>query len=575
MPEHADNRLVFKCVKDRYVFLFLLAGGFLLYSASLFGEFVYDDYAAVVSNPAIRNLFDIPLLFDTYNTRFLTGVSFALNFHFHGLHVFGYHALNVVLHAASAFCIYILVLLIFKTPVVPKQIAFLDGRIPALFSSLLFLSHPLQTQAVSFITQRAICLAAFFYLFTLVCYARSRLEKNTRYYAAALLSAVCAMLSKEVAFTLPVMITAYELFFFGFSKENIREKTQRLFPFYVIAGIIPLLLTRDLGDFMWHFKEQVFVTGSFNWIFFLTYMKVLVTYLALFIFPVDQNIDHDYPLAASLTDVQLVVSAGILLSLIAAGVWLFKRNRMLSFCIFWFFTAAVMEWGVVSVVHDSAHVIYEHWAYLPTAGFTVFFPVAFFQYAGNRKKSAIFLSCIICVLAVLTFQRNKVWSSELALWQDAALKSPNKATSFYGLAASYGRKGMNDQAISSYQKSISLHPHYPEAYNNLGVAYQKEGRLNEARACYEKAVSLDPKYARAYYNLGVLYESQNNTNEAVLLYQKSVEVKPSYVKGYIALGLVYAKQGQRDEAMKYFEKAARIDPLAVEAVRKQIESTPK
>lgn len=557
------------------IFLFLVAAGLISYSTSLLGKFVYDDYAAVVNNPAIRDIFHIRRFFDTFNTRFLAGVSFSFNYWLHGLNTFGYHILNVLLHAAGAFFVYCLVLLTCQTPGMKEHNLAADNRIPALFSALIFLTHPLATEAVSFITQRALCLAAFFYLLTLVFYAKSRLLKDFRYQVAAVLSAVCCSLSKEIALTLPLMVTAYELFFFGFSKKDTKETVYRLLPFYLTAVMILLLLNRDSGDFIWNFKDQVFTGGGFQWTYFLTYVSVLCTYLRLFILPVNQNIDYDYALVTGLFDPRLLVSAAVLLSVLTAGVWLFKRNRLLSFCVAWFFIAVLAEWASTSVVHYAAGVMYEHWAYLPLVGFAVFLPMVFLKRVTGRKLAVIVLCCLVGIFSVLTFQRNKVWQNELSLWHDAALKSPRKATSFFGLASAYSREGMNNEAVLNYQKSISLQPVYPEAYNNLGIIYQVQGQLKEAKEFYEKAVSLNPGYARAYHNLGVLYEAENNKEKAIELYQKAVELKPNYVKGYKALGFIYARLGRFDEAMKYFEKAIHIDPQAAAEIQNTLESVPR
>ncbi|MEE9614704.1 MAG: hypothetical protein V3W31_07095, partial [Thermodesulfobacteriota bacterium] len=207
-----------------------------VYSNTLNGPFLFDDDWYVVNNVKIR---DLGNFLDLSGTRYVTFLTFALNYYFGGLDPFGYHLANIVIHMVNGLLVWWLVILTFRTPAMERTAGEPGLKyLVALVAALIFVSHPIQTQAVSYITQRFASLATLFYLLSLVLYVKWRFSRRWWLYAVSLLSAIVAMKTKEIAFTLPAMLCLYELAFFP--REGFSKRLPALVPFLLTMAIIPL-----------------------------------------------------------------------------------------------------------------------------------------------------------------------------------------------------------------------------------------------------------------------------------------------------------------------------------------------
>ena len=187
--------------------------GVLVYANTFSNSFHFDDFKSILSNPSLRNILDFKAIWNFWPTRFVTYLSFALSYHFSKLNVFGYHFFNLIIHLANALLVWKLTLLTFRTPLL-KDKKITSWAYPiAFFTGLIFVAHPIQTQAVTYIVQRTTSLAVFFYLASFVLYVQSRLTDKKVFYAGSLIAAILAMFTKEMAITLPFMVLFYENYF--------------------------------------------------------------------------------------------------------------------------------------------------------------------------------------------------------------------------------------------------------------------------------------------------------------------------------------------------------------------------
>src|SRR6185503_14617809 len=195
--------------------------GSLIYANTLKAPFVYDDEPFIVYNTNIKDLGNLPAIWHAaaVPSRFISFLSFALNYHFHGLDVAGYHLVNIGIHLINALLVYWLMLLTLRGHEARRMLA--------AAIALLFLTHPIQTQAVTYITQRFTSLATLFYLAAICFYASGRVYRKPIYYAGAVLSAVLAMFTKEIALTLPVAIIMYDFYFL---KNNVGAAVSAAIP---------------------------------------------------------------------------------------------------------------------------------------------------------------------------------------------------------------------------------------------------------------------------------------------------------------------------------------------------------
>ncbi|HXX58309.1 MAG TPA: tetratricopeptide repeat protein, partial [Thermodesulfovibrionales bacterium] len=472
-------------------FVLIAAIGFLAYSNTFHSPFQFDDKPHIINEPVIRDIknFVSDRRGHDYNPRrFIGYLSLAINYHFGGVDVIGYHMVNLLIHICNALLLYFFVLLTFRTTSM-EQLEGSPSPAPsliALFSALFFVSHPLQTQAVTYIIQRFASLATFFYLLSIVMYIKGRLAMETQdgtegrlfsgscllSYLIAIISAVCAMKTKEIAFTLPLVIVLYELIFF---RSLVKKTVLFLLPVLMTLIIIPISVLhsdRPLGEILSDVSEMTKVqTQMSRWEYLVTEMRVIVTYIRLIFLPIGQNLDYDYPVYHSLFTPSVFLSFLFLLAILGLGVYLLLRgmknnspslathHRLMGFGILWFFITLSVESSIIPI----ADVIFEHRLYLPLVGVFTGMTTGLLIAAKRLKiETAVILLFVLLTLLFsgLTYARNNQWRDEISLWQDIVEKSPHKARPYNGLGAAYASSGQLDKAIAEYQTALRLKPDF-------------------------------------------------------------------------------------------------------------------
>jgi tetratricopeptide (TPR) repeat protein len=547
----------------------------LIYSNTFSASFQFDDINNIVENPQIKKFSSILLS----GNRFVGYLSFALNYFFGGLNVFGYHLVNLLIHISNGFLVYALIIILFKTP--KMQSSFFDqyrSRWIATAAALLFVSHPVQTQAVTYIVQRFASLAALFYLLAVVFYLKWRLaptETKGRFlwYAGAWLSTVLAMKTKEISFTLPFMLILVEAVFF---ESLTRKQWFAMIPFLLTLLIIPSSrqISRTGGIAEWEgFALQTTSISRLD--YFLTELRVIMTYLRLLIFPVHQNLDYDYPISHSLLEPNVLFSFIFLLSLFVLSLYLlFVRSRtpdssrlgtasrLVAFGILWFFLTISIESSIIPIFH----VIFEHRLYLPSVGMflagSVLISVLLDRWRG---MSTLVIGVLVIIFSVATYQRNFIWKDGLSLWKDVVQKSPNKASVHYNLGAVYQGSNRLEEAIEEYLTALKLQPNYADAHVALGTVYGKQGRVDEENQEYLTALRLDPNNAEAHYHLGDAYQRQGFLEEAIQEYKTALTLNLNSFSVHYNMAMALQNLGRLAEAVEEYKAAIALDPDRTEA----------
>lgn len=598
--------------------LLVLITGFAVYANSMSVQFMFDDFECILGNPAIKDFSCFPdtsrvnnysIGFDLKNNIILRPVvyfTFALNYAIHGAETFGYHLVNLLFHIGSAMLVYVLFSQLLNVAASNNDQTKCNGfRIEnwpylPLFAALLFVCHPLQTQAVTYIIQRFVPLATFFYLASLTLYAhfRSASEKKSRNiaYFASICAAVLAMESKEIAFTLPLIIVLFEFMFFN---GIIKQRVVRLIPILFTLAIIPIKLiqlpspVRPDSEEVAGAINLVNFSGVSSWDYLMTQFGVIMTYVRLLFLPVGQNFDYDYPLQQSFFKLEVLIPLALILVIIAVGVYLSCRSRenslykICAFGIFWFFITLSVESSIVPI--DD--LIFEHRVYLPAVGFFIAvlpgIMLVAHRCAGqfiDRSKVMIVLPVVVVfILSAMTIARNRMWQNPVTFWQDVIKKSPNKARPYEWLGESYTRQVkssiilefMNDAinsvdqsdprvdlAIAAYKEAIRLRPTFHNNYTKVGEALllKKDSDNKEAEAMFEKARSLAPKDPWPLLYLGAIREIKGDLIGAQKLYEKSIELQPLLPNSRKRLVDIYRKQGDFDAAIKELEYLMKIFP---------------
>jgi len=531
--------------------------GTAVYSNTLLCSFHFDDIPYIVDNLLIKDIHHLQGIWNWWPCRFITFFSFALNYHFNQLDVSGYHVFNLAVHLIAAIFVWWLVRLTFLTPVMKDEPIARHADFLALFAGLVFVSHPIQTQAVTFIWQRTASMAAMFYLASMCFYVRSGLDSTKAgkvlYYILSLIIAGMAMFTKENAITLPLMIVLYEFCFFRSAKVI---NWKRLIPFFFVFLIIPL--TWVLTGAEKSQSKHSFIPNIDSIHYLLTQFRVIWTYIRLLFIPVHQNLDYDYSFSKSLFELPVFLSfAGLALIFIFA-LRVFSTYRLISFSIFWFFLTLLPE----SSFFHFGDVIFEHRLYLPLVGFSLFL-VTVLYYLANRysvKAAWIILSIFIVTNSMLTYQRNKVWKDELTLWSDIIQKSPYKARPYNSLGLIYENKGDDKKALYYYNKALEIFPGYVDALNNRGLLYYKRGDDDAALFDFDRAIELKPDLVNAYNNRGLIYAQEGDLSLAIMDFNQCIALNPDYARAYVNRGLVWARQGDIAQAMSDYNKAIELNP---------------
>jgi len=544
--------------------------GFSLYSHVLLGEFCYDDQMTITENPAVRDIKNFSLLWQSFNTRIITGLTFALNYYFSGFDVYGFHLVNILIHCVNAVLLYGLIRWTFLTPALRQRWADTDIILVSLFTSLIFVSHPIQTQAVSSLTQRAMVLAIMFYLLALNFYALGRLKGRKGFFIISFFATALGMMSKETAITIPVMLAAYEFFFFDAETKEGRQRWKRLLPFILLMAVPLWILSQDHFGSVLRLKDQL-SSGSLQWQFFLNEANVLRTYLRFLIFPVNQIHEHVFPLPANPFNISTVLSLLLIISLIAFAIFRFKDQRLMSFCIAWSFIATAVESKVMCLINKP--VFFEHWLYLAVGGFAFFIAVLLRHIIKNEYVYVLILICYVSVLVCVTYQRNKVWINEIALWTDAIKKNPNNPDFYFGLGAIYHREGNVRRALEFYNFVRKKAPDYPVVYSNLAAIYSDKGNYDQALEYYYKVLGSESappcKTAVYHYNIGLIYDIKKNYEKALRHYHRANALCPFLTTALGNLAIDYLKLKQFDKGIQYAQEVLAIeanDPQAYEAL---------
>ena len=612
------GEVVLPSIFTRYGFLLALflitITAFLIYSNTFASPFHFDDEPNIVENYKSR---DLSNFWPPSGTRYIGFLSFAINYHFGSLNVFGYHLVNIIIHIINSILVWWLVILTFRTPVMERintnpQLRYFI----AITASLLFVSHPIQTQAVTYIVQRFASLATLFYLLSLTLYIKAKLQtiqveakdenkffstSTLTFYLLSLISAILAMKTKEIAFTLPFVVLLYEFMFFtphpsrafgtegggiaiGMKQSLFVKRILYLIPLLLTLFIIPLSLIgtdKPVGDMIGELREAAQETEEISrGVYLLTQFKVIVTYIRLLFLPINQNLDYDYPLSHSLFEPQTFASFLFLSAIFAFTVYLFIRSRktdnrhglLISFGILWFFITLSVESSIIPI----RDVIFEHRLYLPSIGAVIAFSAAVFYGVSYTKKNLVIKTSLLlttCVLLLVTafplgvtaYKRNFVWKDEVTLWEDVVRKSPNKARGYNNLGGIYYTRQRINEAQTEYELALRLNPDYAEAHYNFGVLYEGQGRVNDAIRLYKEALRLKPNYIKAHNNLGVVYYKTGQIDEAIKEYLIVLRLKPSYVITLNNLGLAYSRKGRLDEAIREYETALNFQPDYAEA----------
>lgn len=527
------------------------------YFGTLHVPFLLDDEASIIDNTSIRNLWAPSEVLSPPATsgtggRPIANLSFAVSYAISGLEPWGYHVLNLSFHALVALTLYGVVRRTLKKPLLHAKFGeksnFLAGAI-----AILWAVHPLQTQTVTYISQRTESLMALFFLLSLYCFIRGTEGRTRLWNSLAVVACLLGALCKEVIATLPLVVFLYDrTFIAGTFRAALRQRWR----FYGFLSMSWLLLGSLLVGVS---KRGVgFDLGVSSFQYALTQTKAVVHYLSLCVWPYPLIFDHS-PIFLDSFAAALPYPL-ILGTLIATVIWTSIRWPIWGFVAGWFFIVLAPTSSVVPVTGAP---IAENRPYLALAAIITLFVFTVQLMRGYRT------TCVVCILLtvagiIATVNRNAVYQSAIRLWTDTTKKAPSNYRAHDSLAQQLANvPDRQAEALTHYETALVLNPNYEETHNNLAILLARHPeRRADALAHYETAVRLRPSFAKAHYNLGnLLAEMPGRQAQARAHYETALRLKPDFAEAHHNLAnLIVRQPGGHADALRHYEIAVGLKP---------------
>jgi len=493
-----------------------------IYANSFQNEFIWDDDDSIVNNIYIQDFHYFPKYFSenliagsgqtTNYWRPVLLISFALDYKIFNLNPLGYHLTNTLLHILVAILGFFLIYTLSRKK-------FLLSYLPA----LLFLVHPLQTEAITYIAGRADPLSSVFALLTLIFYVNFRKKNNKKYLFFSVGTFLLALLTKEQSILLPALVLLVEVCFFS-NKDNWRQNIK--IPLYLFGISVLYFLSRitflNFNDILGGANNVAGYNASlFNRL--LTFTWVIIKYLALLFVPKNLHMAYEIePITSILSpSVFLFIAVFALVIFIIYKTW--RENKLISFGYLWFIIILLPRTNIISINRP----LYEHWLYLPMLGFwlgTLTLIIYLFKKFQTLKWQKISLNLLIIVviifatfLSYLTILRNKDWRNPITFYEKNLKYTPNSYIQKNNLGMNYARVDRHQEAIRQYQESLEILDVYPQVHSNLANSLLAIGELEEAEKECQKALEIDDSFILPYQTLINIYLTQRDAAKLNLL----------------------------------------------------------
>ena len=560
----------------------IVLAGVAVYWNSFAGVFLFDDILSIVENPTIRNWWRLDQVLrppcelgEAVAGRPLLNLSLAINYAISGTQTWSYHLVNLLLHLANGLLLFDLLRRTFQRPALSPSVGKHALPLAAVIAAL-WMVHPLQTEAVTYVVERAESLVAMFYLLTLYGTLRSEDSNRRRWWETlSVVSCLLGMATKEIMVTAPVMVLVYDRCFLS---RSWAEAWRRRWKFYLLLASTWILLVGLVRSTGLIFRQTEFGVHS-RWLYLLTEPQAILHYLRLAVWPWPLCAEYGYPVSTSgreiLPSLVVVLVGGI------GVVWAMAMRPLWGFLGVWFFGILAPTSSVI----PTREVIVERRMYLPLAAVLTLLVVG--GYLAGRSmirrgwlpgRVAVGVGvCLVLVAGVtwgvLTVERNQVYFSVLTMWRDIVAKAPQNVHAHYSLGFVLCDQKQSQEGLKYCERAIQLNRRSNTAVNprvvkhneamiayNCGLALANMGRHQEAIERYEQAIRAEPEMARAHYNCGIVLAELGRKGEAIAHYQEALHLKPDYFEVHNNWGSLLLNMGHTAEAVGHYQKSIAIAP---------------
>ncbi len=578
--------------------LLVLAAGltltFISYCGTVAFQFVLDDHRLIVENPVVRSWGFLPRYFtqdlwasvdpdepgNYYRPLFLLWlrVERAL----FGLAPAGWHVTNILIHLLVTVLVYAL-----ASKVV-------GDRLTAALAAAVFGVHPVHVESVAWACGVIDPLTGALFISSFLCYLRKRESggQGRGWRGASMLLYGVALLAKETATVLPLIVLAYEWIFSSetpggprlpISSERGRKAIWSALPYLALTAAYLVVRVIVLKGFSHPYARLAWSTSVCTW------PLLLLFYLRLLLWPAGLSICYDIPYVARTSSWEFVFPL-LGLALVCGLVWAWARraakqfipgtSRMVSsvmaFACVWLILPILPALDIsVFPEGDFAH---DRYLYLPSVGFAILVSLAFRPRANGSLRASRFevarmglASALVLVLVPLTIRQSLFWATDLSLFTSAVSRAPNNPYYKTNLANLLVERRMEHEAMGLYHEVLSRTPDFWWANYSLGYAYYKLGKIDQARSWLNRAISIYPYKSNEFLYLGLTDIRGGNLEEAKAALRQALRLQPNGLGIHFALGMVLKLQGNLHDAAEEFKAELAVNPGEQAAIQQLTE----
>jgi tetratricopeptide (TPR) repeat protein len=543
--------------------LVIAAAGLLAYHNSFSGPFVLDDLPAIEMNPSLRSLWTAwwppdELTGLPISGRPVVNLSLGLNFAISGTGVWSYHAVNLLIHVVCGMVLFGVVRRTLLQPALAPRFGRHTFEL-ALATAVLWTVHPLQTESVTYISQRAESLVGLLYFLTLWCFIRAIEPGASRNWSlGAVVACLLGTATKEVIISAPLIAALYDRAFVAGSWREVWVRHRKLL--LALAGTwlaLAWFVARSGGA---RGASAGFGLGVSPWNYLLQQCEAIVLYLKLSFWPHPLVLDYGTGVVHSLADVWW--QAIIVLALFGATIWALVRKPVSGLLGAWFFLILAPSSSLVPLVGQT---MAEHRMYLPLAAVITGGVAALYALRYRPVLRLALAFALTAPLCWLTACRNRDYTTAISIGEDTVAKRPDNARAMALLADYYRRAGQLEKARAWLERSLEVQPGMPPVLNNLGFVWQQLGQAGKAVVCFQQALARSPNDATTRNNLGNALILSGQTSEGIGELETALRLAPNSIGTRLNLANALARSGRMPEAAENFDALLKVQPGNAEA----------
>ena len=517
---------------NRNVFLIFLILGLVLYSNSFGNEMFWDDQDNILFNAFVHDWKYFPKYFTENNVagrglisnywRPLPLTIWSIEWHLWQDWAPGYHFVQTMLHISAAFLLFNLLN------------KFFNNQLLSLLTSVLFLAHPLQTEAITYVSGISDPLSAMLIFSSLIFYIKNREHPSKYLFTCSLVLFSLSFLARETTVFFLLYFVLAEFILHLKKHKNILWSSlflnyiKLLWPYMTIAGVYIFLRlsvlnfqnTLNLYDTLSvHDEQNEFTSNPLIRLF--TFFRILTVYAQLLFWPQNLHMERTVELATTLWKPDILIGASVLISSLPVLIVFLKRNRLVVFSIAWILISLFPTSNILVPING---LLFEHWLYLPMVGVWLLIMWLGLKLARKHKiYSYLFVLLLLSYFVLLsskTIRQNRIWSDPITFYNYTLKLAPTSYRLLNNLGMAYADKNAHEEAIRVYQLAISVNPSNAVAYHNLGNTYKAVGDKQKAMSNFEKAILLQPDFYFSYNALAQLYLDNKEYKKAAEVLEK-------------------------------------------------------